>query len=63
MVMSSTYQYQKVAFLDTNVVHYIGLYLEFAKTNEVFPWDDGLEDDGRGGGDEGIGCARWRRGA
>ena len=43
--MSSTYRHQKVAFLDTNVVHYIGLYLKYAKDEDLFPWDSAEEDD------------------
>ena len=29
---------QKVAFLDTNILHHVGLYLEYAKENNLFPW-------------------------
>ena len=28
---------QKLAFLDTNTLHYIGIYLEYAKENDLFP--------------------------
>jgi hypothetical protein len=28
---------QKLAFLDTNTLHYIGIYLEYAKKNDLFP--------------------------
>ena len=42
--MDSSYPYQKVAFLDTNVIHYIGLYLEHAKNGPLFPWDGAAGD-------------------
>ncbi|MXX10352.1 MAG: hypothetical protein F4201_01670 [Nitrospira sp. SB0677_bin_15] len=29
--------FQKLAFLDTNTLHYIGIYLEYAKENGLFP--------------------------
>ena len=29
--------FQKLAFLDTNTLHYIGIYLEYAKENALFP--------------------------
>ena len=29
---------RKVAFLDTNTLHYIGIYLEYAKKKDLFPW-------------------------
>lgn len=29
----------KVAFLDTNTLHCIGIYLEYAKKKGLFPWD------------------------
>ena len=36
--MSHKYEYLKVAFLDTNTLHYIGLYLCHAKKNTLYPW-------------------------
>ena len=35
--MSDPQALQKVAFLDTNTLHYIGIYLEYAKDNDLFP--------------------------
>ena len=43
--MSNGYRHQEVAFLDTNVMHYIGLYLPFAKDEHLFPWDGVGEGD------------------
>lgn len=39
--MSDKYEYLKVAFLDTNTLHYIGLYLCYAKKNKLYPWTAG----------------------
>lgn len=36
--MNNRQALQKVAFLDTNILHYIGIYLEYAKDREIFPW-------------------------
>ena len=36
--MSEKYEYLKIAFLDTNTLHYIGLYLYHAKKNKLYPW-------------------------
>lgn len=36
--MSEQQGLQKVAFLDTNTLHYIGLYLEYAKEKDLFPF-------------------------
>ena len=37
--MNDSHSLQKVAFLDTNTLHYIGIYLEYAKENDLYPWD------------------------
>lgn len=36
--MNDSHSLQKVAFLDTNTLHYIGIYLEYAKENDLYPW-------------------------
>ncbi len=36
--MDSQQNLQRIAFLDTNILHYIGIYLEYAKGNALFPW-------------------------
>ena len=36
--MDSQQNLQRIAFLDTNILHYIGIYLEYAKGNDLFPW-------------------------
>ncbi len=36
--MDSQQDLQRIAFLDTNILHYIGIYLEYAKGNALFPW-------------------------
>ena len=38
--------FHKVAFLDTNTLHYIGIYLEYAKGKGLFPWN--IEDSASG---------------
>ena len=35
--MSNPSVVQRLAFLDTNTLHYVGIYLEYAKTNNLFP--------------------------
>ena len=37
--MNDRRAFQKVAFLDTNTLHYIGIYLEYSKDRDLFPWD------------------------
>ena len=37
--MSEQQEWEKVAFLDTNALHYIGLYLTYAKDKNLFPFD------------------------
>ena len=36
--MDSQQNLQRIAFLDTNILHYIGIYLEYAKGSDLFPW-------------------------
>ena len=36
---SESVAFKKVAFLDTNTLHYIGLYLEYANENMLYPMD------------------------
>ena len=40
--MTEKRDFHKVAFLDTNTLHYIGIYLEYAKGKGLFPWN--IED-------------------
>ena len=35
--MNGQLSLRSVAFLDTNTLHYIGIYLEFAKEHNLFP--------------------------
>lgn len=35
--MNDRSAFQQLAFLDTNILHYIGIYLEYAKENGLFP--------------------------
>ena len=35
--MIDSNRFQKLAFLDTNILHYIGIYLEYAKKHDLFP--------------------------
>ena len=35
--MKGRAMFQKLVFLDTNTLHYIGIYLEYAKENDLFP--------------------------
>ena len=35
--MSTPSVVQRLAFLDTNTLHYVGIYLEYAKKNNLFP--------------------------
>lgn len=37
--------FRKVAFLDTNALHAIGLYLEYARKRSLFPWNKGTSND------------------
>ena len=41
--MNDRRAFQKIAFLDTNTLHYIRIYLEYAKKKDLFPW--GIEDE------------------
>lgn len=43
--MTAPVQFQKVAILDTNMLHFVGLYLEYAKTRTMFPWDGSEADN------------------
>lgn len=44
--MSRQPELQKVAFVDTNVLHFLDLYLQFAKSEGLYPWcPDGTLDD------------------
>ena len=36
--MTQETSYRRVGVLDTNVLHYVGLYLRYAKENGLFPW-------------------------
>ena len=49
MSAENQYAYQKVAFLDTNMLHYIGTYLGHAREANLYPWIANLasheEDD------------------
>ena len=36
--MTATLRYQKVGILDTNMLHFVGLYLKYAKERVLFPW-------------------------
>ena len=49
--MTETDILRKVAFLDTNTLHYIGIYLEYAKKNNLFPL---ATKDAANGKDEAI---------
>ena len=42
--MNGGIQFQKCAFLDTNVLHYVSLYLGYAENNDLYPWN-GEQDD------------------
>ena len=42
--MSAVIHFQKSAFLDTNVLHYVSLYLDYAESNSLFPWNGKQED-------------------
>lgn len=42
--MDNGNNFQKVAFLDTNVIHYVGLYLDHAKKANLFPWGGTARD-------------------
>ncbi len=37
--MTEKRDFHKVAFLDTNTLHYIGIYLIYAKGENLFPWN------------------------
>lgn len=37
--MKKMQSFRQVAFLDTNTLHYIGIYLEYAKKNDLYPQD------------------------
>ena len=37
--MTGKSNFHKVAFLDTNMLHYIGIYLIYAKGKNLFPWN------------------------
>ena len=37
--MKKAQSLRQVAFLDTNTLHYIGIYLEYAKKNDLYPQD------------------------
>ena len=37
--MTGKGDFYKVAFLDTNTLHYIGIYLIYAKEKNLFPWN------------------------
>ena len=41
---SESVAFKKVAFLDTNTLHYIGLYLEYAKENTLYPMGEKLTE-------------------
>lgn len=36
--MNNLQDLQKTTFLDTNILHYIGIYLKYAKGKNLFPW-------------------------
>lgn len=36
--MNQLHAVRNVAFLDTNTLHFIGIYLEYAKRQKLFPW-------------------------
>ena len=42
---SKSNELKKVAFLDTNTLHYIGLYLEYAKENTLYPMGEKLTEE------------------
>lgn len=42
---ANTIETQLVGFLDTNVLHFVSLYLQFARTNDLFPLE---QEDGGG---------------
>ncbi len=38
---------RKVAFLDTNTLHFIGIYLKYARSKDLFPWGSVGSADGK----------------
>lgn len=38
---------RKVAFLDTNTLHFIGIYLKYARSKDLFPWGSADTTDGK----------------
>lgn len=37
-------EHRKVAFLDTNALHFVGQYITHAKNNELYPFDSSADD-------------------